>query len=62
MSLWVDGKALGTFDDQHVSFPAGHTPGIALYNGKSSGLIGIFAVFGFGLHDWHPKGVRHFLR
>ncbi len=55
INLWVDGKAIGTFDDQHVSYPSGHPPGTPLYNGKSSGLIGGFNLFGFGFHDWHPN-------
>jgi hypothetical protein len=55
VDLWVDGKSLGQFDDSHVSYPAGHAPGTPLYNGKSSGLIGSFEVFGFGFHDWHPN-------
>jgi len=50
-----DGKIVGTFDDQHVDYPPGHTPGAPLYNGKSSGLVGAFTEFGFGFHDWHPN-------
>jgi len=55
VNLWVDGKAIGVFDDNHVSYPPGHPAGMPLYNGKSSGLIGSFEVFGFGFHDWHPN-------
>jgi hypothetical protein len=55
VNLWVDGNAIGTFDDQHVSYPSGHTPGMPLYNGTSSGLIGSYNLFGFGFHDWHPS-------
>jgi hypothetical protein len=55
INFWVDGKPIGTFDDQHVSYPSGHTPGTPLYNGTSSGLIGTFNLFGFGFHDWHPN-------
>jgi hypothetical protein len=55
VNLWVDGKAIGTFDDQHVSYPPGHTPGTPLYDGTSSGLIGGYQLFGFGFHDWHPN-------
>jgi hypothetical protein len=55
VNFWIDGKAIGTFDDQHVSYPSGHTPGTPLYNGSSSGLIGGFELFGFGFHDWHPS-------
>jgi len=54
VNLWVDGAAVGTFDDEHVSYPGGHTPGSPLYDGASSGLIGGYTVFGFGFHDWHP--------
>jgi hypothetical protein len=49
-----EGRFGGTFDDQHVSYPSGHAPGIPFYDGKSSGLIGGFTMFGFGFHDWHP--------
>jgi hypothetical protein len=55
INLWVDSTATGTFDNQHVSYPSGHTPGSPLYNGSSSGLIGGFELFGFGFHDWHPN-------
>ena len=55
VNFWVDGKAIATFDDQHVSYPPGHTAGTPLYNGTSSGLIGTYNLFGFGFHDWHPN-------
>jgi len=55
VNLWVDGAATGTFDNEHVSYPGGHTPGSPLYDGTSSGLIGGYTVFGFGFHDWHPN-------
>jgi hypothetical protein len=55
VNLWVDGKAIGTFDDSHVSYPPGHVQGSPLYGGKSSGLIGSYTEFGFGFHDWHPN-------
>jgi hypothetical protein len=55
VNLWVDGVAIGTFDNEHVSYPGGHTPGTPLYNGTSSGLIGSYTLFGFGFHDWHPN-------
>jgi len=55
INMWIDGKPIGTFDDSHVSYPAGHVQGSPLYNGKSSGLIGSFTEFGFGFHDWHPN-------
>jgi hypothetical protein len=25
-----------------------------LYQGKNSGIIGVFDTFGIGFHDWHP--------
>jgi hypothetical protein len=55
VNLWVDGAAIGTFDNEHVSYPGGHMPGSPLYQGTSSGLIGRYSVFGFGFHDWHPN-------
>ena len=55
VNFWIDGKLVGTFDDQHVSYPSGHAPGTPLYNGSSTGLIGGFELFGFGFHDWHPN-------
>ncbi|HEY5372215.1 MAG TPA: hypothetical protein VIK01_00950, partial [Polyangiaceae bacterium] len=55
INFWIDGKLVGTFDDQHVSYPAGHAAGTPLYNGSSTGLIGGFELFGFGFHDWHPS-------
>jgi hypothetical protein len=54
VNFWINGKLIGTFDDQHVSYPAGHAPGTPLYNGSSTGLIGGYELFGFGFHDWHP--------
>ena len=54
IAVWSDGKALGTLDNDHVNYPAGHTPGSALFDDKNSGLIGGFVDFGFGFYDWHP--------
>jgi hypothetical protein len=52
MVLWVDGKQIDQFDVQHIDFTtATRTPGSVL-NGKSSGIIGGFAFFGFGFHSW----------
>jgi hypothetical protein len=51
---WVDNKLVGTFDDQHISYPPGHVPGSPIFDGKSSGLVGGFVDFGFGIYDWHP--------
>ncbi len=48
----VDGKQVDQFDVQHIDFTtAPRTPGSVL-NGKSSGIIGGFSVFGFGFHSW----------
>jgi hypothetical protein len=30
-------------------------PGSPLYMGTNSDLVGGFATFGFGFHDWHPQ-------
>jgi hypothetical protein len=52
MVLWVDGRQVDQFDLQHIDFTtAPRTPG-SILNGKSSGIIGGFAVFGFGFHSW----------
>jgi hypothetical protein len=52
MVLWVDGKQIDQFDVQHIDYTsAARTPGSVL-NGKSSGIIGGFTVFGFGFHSW----------
>ena len=55
INFWINGKLIGTFDDQHVSYPSGIAPGTPLYNGSSSGVIGGYELFGFGFHDWHPS-------
>ena len=54
ITVWSDGKAIGTLDNSHVNYPSGHTPGSPLFDNKSSGLIGGFVNFGFGFYDWHP--------
>jgi hypothetical protein len=54
-SLWIDGKSLGTLDDQHINYPAGHVAGTPIFDGKSSGLIGGFTTYSFGFYDWHPN-------
>ena len=62
MLLWVDGKQIDQFDVQHISFTtATRTPGSVL-NGKSSGIIGGFTVFGFGIHSYgrSPAGVDRY--
>jgi hypothetical protein len=54
-SLWIAGQSLGSLDDQHINYPAGHVPGTAIFDGKSSGLIGGFTTYSFGFYDWHPN-------
>ena len=52
MLLWVDGKQIDQFDVAHIDYTStSKTPGSVL-NGKSSGIIGGFSVFGFGFHSW----------
>jgi hypothetical protein len=55
MTIWLDGKLVGTFDSTTVSFDSVGPPpnGGPLYNGMSSGVIGGFDTFGIGAHDWH---------
>ena len=55
MLFWVDGTQVDQFDAQHISYSSTTaTPGSVL-NGHNSGIIGGFAVFGFGFHAWHPS-------
>jgi hypothetical protein len=54
-TLWVAGKDLGTLDDQHINYPAGHVAGAPIFDGKSTGLIGGFTTYSFGFYDWHPN-------
>jgi hypothetical protein len=54
-TAWVEGQSLGTLDDQHVNYPAGHVPGAPIFDGKSAGLIGGFTTYSFGFYDWHPN-------
>jgi hypothetical protein len=57
MVLWVDGKQIDQLDVQHVDYStATRSPGSVL-NGKSSGIIGGFAFFGFGFHAWGTSAV-----
>jgi hypothetical protein len=58
ITLWVDGTQASTFDNTNVAYASpGPLPqsGGALWDGKSSGLIGGFDSFGLGFHDWHPQ-------
>jgi hypothetical protein len=54
-TAWVDGRGLGTLDDQHINYPAGHVPGTPIFDGKSTGLVGGFTTYSFGFYDWHPN-------
>jgi len=56
INVWVDGASIGTFDAQHVDYPAGHVPGDPIFNNTSTGLVGGMTDFGFGVYDWHPGG------
>src|SRR5947209_2252070 len=55
ITLWVSGNQAGVFDNMHISFSSdGMKSGGTFYQGKTSGLIGVFDTFGIGFHDWHP--------
>lgn len=57
-TTWVDGAPASTFDNTNVAYASpGPVPqsGGALWDGKSSELIGGFDTFGVGFHDWHPQ-------
>ena len=55
MVLWVDGKQMAQLDAQHIDFSrTPKTPGNVL-NGQSSGIIGGFSFYGFGIHNWGPS-------
>jgi hypothetical protein len=64
MVLWVDGRQVDQFDVGHISYVSGgatHTPTTVL-NGRNSGIIGGFTVFGFGIHSYgkSPLGVDRY--
>jgi hypothetical protein len=55
ITLWVGGNQVGVFDNMHINYSSNGTKsGGTLYQGKNSGLIGVFDTFGIGFHDWHP--------
>jgi len=55
VTLWVGGNQVGVFDNMHINYSSNGTKsGGTLYQGKNSGLIGVFDTFGIGFHDWHP--------
>jgi hypothetical protein len=56
INVWGDGKAIGSLNNNTVSYPAGKVPGTPLFNNMNSGLIGAFTDFGFGFYDWHQMG------
>ena len=57
MMLWIDGKQLAQLDTQHIDFSSvAKTPGSVL-NGQSSGIIGGFSFYGFGIHNWGSSTV-----
>jgi len=58
VTAWVDGAQVSSFDNTNVDYASpGPAPksGGALWDGKSSDLIGGFDTFGIGFHDWHPQ-------
>jgi hypothetical protein len=57
MLFWIDGTQTDQLDVQHIGFStAQRTPG-SILNGKSSDIIGGFAFYGFGIHNWGPSAV-----
>ena len=57
MVLWVDGKQIDQFDLMHIGFTStARTPGSVL-NGKNSGIVGGYTVFGFGFHSYGTSAV-----
>ncbi|HVU52420.1 MAG TPA: hypothetical protein VHL80_17115, partial [Polyangia bacterium] len=52
MILWVDGKQIDQFDVQHVDYTSTARTAGSVLNGKSSGIIGGYAFFGFGFHSY----------
>jgi hypothetical protein len=55
ITLWVGGTQAGIFDNMHINYSSdGMKSGGTFYDGKTSGLIGVFDTFGIGFHDWHP--------
>ena len=55
ITLWVGGNQTGVFDNMRISYSSdGTKSGGTFYQGKTSGIIGVFDTFGIGFHDWHP--------
>jgi hypothetical protein len=53
--LWVDGAQIDQFDAAHIDYTSGARTAGSVLNGTSTGIIGGFAVFGFGFHAWHAS-------
>ena len=64
MVLWVDGTQIDQFNDMgHIDFSSvAKPPAGTVLNGKSSGIIGDFTAFGFGIHSYgkSPLGVDRY--
>jgi len=55
ITLWVGGTQAGVFDNMHINYSSdGTKSGGTFYQGKTSGIVGVFDTFGIGFHDWHP--------
>jgi hypothetical protein len=52
MLLWVDGTQIDQFDVDHIDYHSVNVTQGSVLNGKTSGIIGGFTVFGFGVHEW----------
>ena len=62
MLFWVDGKQLAQLDVEHIDYSSTmRTPG-SILNGNSSGIIGGFDFFAFGIHSWgaSPQAVERY--
>ena len=57
MVLWVDGKQMAQLNAQHIDFSTAATKQGSVLNGQSSGIIGGFSFYGFGIHNWGPSTV-----
>jgi len=57
MVLWIDGMQIDQLDVQHIGFSSVQRAPGSILNGKSSGIIGGFAFYGFGIHNWGPSAV-----
>jgi len=55
MVLWVDGKPMAQLDAQHIDFSTTPKMPGSVLNGLSSGIIGGFSFYGFGIHSWGPS-------